>query len=792
MTSFKSDHDWKISIKQLGMEKDFTVQVNPQDGVDQLFDCVERATGLAAAQQRLIYRGRLILNDDATKKADSDSENNQDPPRKIKDIVGLGDGHTIHLMHKRATTQDAASAASQNTSSSSNLDATSNHSAGPLLAALLGLDATDHQVRRTTSNNNTRRRWNHHRLTRRDVDDVPDPGSMEAVRQGLLTLHTILLDPVQQQQQPNSLATISDPTQIQRRWYVGQWVDCLDTVNQWLEATIVQVVPSSEVLQSMSDTSDGSNPLVNNDGPFVSASDMQGRRRLLFEPCEGGGSGDSGDGLQPRTDNDGVQLLLIHYNGWPHRWDEWLRSDSERLRPFRVRTRHPSTSQYSSPTPLSSYTDAPPTYFCANNERDDRQALLPELARIMNRVNALVNQASERANTDVTDRRDGSHFDNLPWTQPSGQNDVGTLAHTLPGSNIEIPPPMDVVATEVENQTEQHTGRELELLAPLLDRLGRTLIDAAPHVAALGRASRELNEADNIDIPRAVPVGEVSHTLGGLLSLLSRDRRRQASAIRSSLVDTNVLRINPDLTDFATGVVNTTRGEVRRGSRGQGGSDDSTGLLGAYLAVAGMGGSLIAGDDNEEGGVQGLGRLLRSRGGTGGIDIHIHAVVTGTGTSGGGLTVLGAPSSVTGTRGAAAARFAATRPSEGTGHFLSLGRGSSSRSSSSNFRRSRAPVAQPDDEDADIFSELYSDNPEPIDPNRSPERLDGTGIATNPSLLRLDEVHRPGFSAQSQSVSSTRSRGSHRNSSSSASSASTPGSRRRGLLGRFFRRDSTN
>ena len=111
-------------------------------------------------------------------------------------------------------------------------------------------------------------------------------------------------------------------------------------------------------------------PNVDND-PAISANDLEGRRRLLLEECEPGdpqeiiiGSNTGGnanntesDQLQlpqvtlgtsqsfrPRASNDnGVKLLLIHYNGWPHRWDEWIRSDSERLRPFRTRTRHPNT-----------------------------------------------------------------------------------------------------------------------------------------------------------------------------------------------------------------------------------------------------------------------------------------------------------------------------------------------------------------------------------------------------------------------------------------------------------------
>ena len=80
--------------------------------------------------------------------------------------------------------------------------------------------------------------------------------------------------------------------------------------------------------------------------PAISASDLEGRRRLLLEPCamdDVNSLGGELAGFRPRSSNaGGVQLLLIHYNGWPHRWDEWIRSDSERLRPFRTRTRHPA------------------------------------------------------------------------------------------------------------------------------------------------------------------------------------------------------------------------------------------------------------------------------------------------------------------------------------------------------------------------------------------------------------------------------------------------------------------
>lgn len=349
---------WSISVKTVGSgivideapsgERQFTVQVSPEDHLESLFDQIEASTGLKASQQRLIYRGRLI----GLKELSSNP--------KIKDIAGLSDGQTIHLVKRRDSAElsteggaDAASAAVSSDSSRSRVagdgDVLSSASGSRgLLAALLGLSSGLSEDAEETG---TTRRWGlgasrgarssrrpHFRMTAEDRQ-VPDPGSLEPVRQGLLTLHTLL---------PHMQHTDS-PIESNREWYRGQWLDVLDTVNQWLEATVVEVVHPQEILpQALSASSTRPRrrlPQLPCD-PAVSASDLEGRRHLLLEPCdvENDQHDLGGDlaGFRPRPNNDGVQLLLIHYNGWPHRWDEWIRSDSERLRPFRTRTRHPN------------------------------------------------------------------------------------------------------------------------------------------------------------------------------------------------------------------------------------------------------------------------------------------------------------------------------------------------------------------------------------------------------------------------------------------------------------------
>jgi hypothetical protein len=165
---------------------------------------------------------------------------------------------------------------------------------------------------------------------------------------------------------PVNSADSMSQLQSHRQWYRGQWLDALDTVNQWLEATIVDIVLPSDILSTCTfNESTGTHispsPRIKTKtrrrtpDAVVSANDLEGRRRLLLEPLpENETEEDSlantdgmcsllDEGYRQRDDNDGVQLLLIHYNGWPHRWDEWIRSDSERIRPFRTRTRHRTT-----------------------------------------------------------------------------------------------------------------------------------------------------------------------------------------------------------------------------------------------------------------------------------------------------------------------------------------------------------------------------------------------------------------------------------------------------------------
>lgn len=743
-----SDSLWSIAVRTVGGKhagqddrEDFSVTVSPDDDLACLHHQIEHVTGLKASQQRLIYRGRLISgggrDDDDDEAIESSTETNE--PKVIRSIPGLCDGQTIHLVPKRDETDRESTTESgngQNASSDEDNNDSSSDSVGrSLLATLLGLGSLEEDDSDETSSPSSRRlraarnrRRASHRLTVADTV-APDPGTMEPIRQGLMTLHT-MLETTQTEQ----------PWDANRQWYRGQWVDCRDTVNQWLEATVIDIAHPDDILPERTLTGEHRRATYPTTDDAVSANDYEGRRNLLLEP-------DGEGGVCERHNNPGVHLLLIHYNGWPHRWDEWMRSDSERLRPFRTRTRH-NPSSGALPAPQAVFDGAPSTNIKEEDDEGDRAALLPELGRTMTSVNDLLQDV-------VTSSRGGEQTSNSPG--PSSDLPWLTDADDFPSA-----------WSTTENEP-RYNRRQLEALAPLLDRLGRALTDAAPHVASFAttlpvddEASPAISRTDpenNVviagePIEDSAPVEEETTTSssgGGFFSLLSRESRaRTSSASREN--DNSTRRdeserevpepIDPDYVDFVNGTVNTTRGEARSGRRG--GSEDGASLLGAYLALSSLASEAESSNSNGSGGGAGLlGRLLRERGnndnnndgGGPAIDIHIHAIVTGPGIGPG--AAMGMAMMPGGPPPPPPLVNTTTAPTTNNGPrgLFSSRRGGNAAESQ------RATTATTEDDDMGIFADLYSENPSPLDPNNSSESNDtGTdGLPASPGRSLLDQ-----------------------------------------------------
>ena len=476
------------------------------------------------------------------------------------------------------------------------------------------------------------------------------------------------------------------------------------------------------------------------------------------------------------------------------------------------------------PTPQAAFGASPST--AIRDEDDDtseRAAMLVELARIVGSVNEILEEAAAAAGAcrgipppaaasdggvdgacppaSVSRRRSGSS--QSPWrTSPpplaqsrsSRLTDrqravLAMLDEGAGGGAHRRPSPHRSAATEAASRPNESSydpptaldGARLRQLAPLLDRLGRTLTDAAPHIAALADSlplsttpsqprptlSHENNISDAtsnrrgsataVDADAATAAGPSSPEEGEdtIQSLTARaaqlyfgignDNDEEdgdgptgnlmtalTTAVPASPSSTAPLAdvlevayeemtslIDPDLTDYVNGMVNTTRG----GNGGFGSGRNSSGmdslgssLLASYLASMGgtpggdggmregRNGGNANGRDNARvirmgGGMGGNGGSSAFGGGGPGIDIHIHAIVTGPGMGGiGGLG--GFAMDNTGGIGGGGATTMATPRNNDSPFFA--------RESSPPWNINR------DDDDADLFSELYSESPDPV------------------------------------------------------------------------------
>eukprot|EP00924_Labyrinthula_sp_SR-Ha-C_P009656 augustus_masked-scaffold_22-processed-gene-2.47-mRNA-1 protein AED:0.44 eAED:0.44 QI:0/-1/0/1/-1/1/1/0/583 len=133
-----------------------------------------------------------------------------------------------------------------------------------------------------------------------------------------------------------------DDTFIPRVFTKGQWVDCRDTVNQWLDATVTDVL-------------------------------------------------------------EGGRKVKVHYNGWGQRWDEVIDANSPRIARFRTKTKNSSNCQNFSPT-IKHWVQNTPKLRAVRKSRHQLSALLPELENRMSSLINDIRKL--RSNVDQTEYMD--------------------------------------------------------------------------------------------------------------------------------------------------------------------------------------------------------------------------------------------------------------------------------------------------------------------------------------------------------------------------------------------------
>jgi len=531
----------QIKVRTLD-QRSHEIEVEPEILVSSLKEKIKDITQVLEGRQRLIYRGRLLIDSETLSTYNvEDGHTIHMVARPVEAAVGessggnnntsstasIGRGTTIGLAGGSiAASALAAAIAAANASgggaNNNNLPALLQTQRNRVLAGALDVDtarlvsdalgigqgaSAANSVRTPApgAQQSGQRAVRSTTVSNRGHQQFRGPESLEHVRQGLLTLHTLLSTMEEPAQSANEsrvrlrrnaeeiAAITSLPTEIEdetpietestqeitsreellpttlehtsggttiatpsRRippaFYAGQWVDVEDTVHQWLEATIM------------------------------------------------------------RVEQEPVRRVLIHYNGWPTRWDEWLDADSPRIAPFRTRTLHGQQAPHANPTPNTGVENAPATDFYmtsedTNNEqhnnnntettrhhhrsararrgREVRLAIC-ESWRILQCISPLLETLAETAHTELGTPEDEDVRPDMPWRLPDTTPRRGHLGSR--SGRRAIREEIRILARDA---------------APLVDRLGRVLSDLSPHLAALARPRHTASSDDDVSGSRA-------------------------------------------------------------------------------------------------------------------------------------------------------------------------------------------------------------------------------------------------------------------------------------------------
>jgi hypothetical protein len=155
----------------------------------------------------------------------------------------IEDGHTIHMVARPPDYDELRHQISQREQEQQNSTSTATTSARDSLQSLFALSSL-----LGGGGGNTDQSANSNLARSGDRTEPEISTSLEPIRQSLLTIHTLLSTMNTTAGTAASTRTTAERTDAPemsisnpRKYFVGQWLDVKDTVNQWLEATIMQV-----------------------------------------------------------------------------------------------------------------------------------------------------------------------------------------------------------------------------------------------------------------------------------------------------------------------------------------------------------------------------------------------------------------------------------------------------------------------------------------------------------------------------------------------------------------------
>ncbi|KAE9318558.1 hypothetical protein PF008_g18481 [Phytophthora fragariae] len=437
--SNNDDASLHLRLKLLD-ERVFDVVAAPSMSVADFRARVAQVTEVPAARQRLIYRGKLLKDGAALAAYD------------------LKDGHTVHLVAKPAAQPATNSASSSNSMTQTAAAGQEEGEDGARVRAprrrqqqpgheldgpAWNLASLRSALRRNAATGAAAQHTQPLPMLREILDEMSESPQeaaeamglgtsgprrteaatttvdLEPITQGILTMRTVLSTAAVEQdaraaaeedERVEAEETHDQTQQDQpvrrgpRQFFVGQWLDVKDTVNQWLESTVM-------------DIADGK--------------------------------------------------VLVHYHGWPTRWDEWIDFDSDRIAAFRTRTLHTQNMQRMSPVPTTRVPSAPRV-----GDNDIRRMVV-DVRNLMREMAPHIDRLAELCEEDLRREREQRQ---TPLNPVDDAESAGATEPIVPTS-----------AAAAGESRESEVSEVAHLVAPLFDRFGRLLVDSARYFDPLLR-----------------------------------------------------------------------------------------------------------------------------------------------------------------------------------------------------------------------------------------------------------------------------------------------------------------
>ena len=200
-----------------------------------------------------------------------------------------------------------------------------------------------------------------------------------------------------------------------RTLQIGEWVDVKDTVENWLDAQVIDI-------------------------------------------------------------NESKKEVLIHYNGWNRRWDEWLPMNSPKIMPFRYHTRQTVITEYTSPFPNK----RPNILKFHEKNNDNFLEIFSEIKEVNNLVFNLVEKINEN-NNNINFNIENNNTNNNIYANLNNDNNKNDINNIIIDNNNDnkIDNNNDNIINNNNNiiNAQNNIYFNLKRLLPIMDRLGRLFVD---------------------------------------------------------------------------------------------------------------------------------------------------------------------------------------------------------------------------------------------------------------------------------------------------------------------------